>query len=106
MSNRRRLYERFTPAIVEHVSLSSRWRRRIFDSNFGTEFEITGVNDEGMDCELGEALRKHELVFFVSKVPHSQTIGWEGYEGYVMFRFRAAEFPDICSFSANNPDSI
>jgi hypothetical protein len=56
---------------------------------------------------VGSGIRRYALEYTVCRVPQAETTfdepGWEGCE---FFRFRARRYPDIVSFSANNPDVV
>ncbi len=78
----------------------------MFAVDDGTVVRIDGAQHHGISRQLERKLRRYRLAYTVSTVPHIQTVGWEGYEDCVVFRFQAADFPDLVAYSANNPDSI
>ncbi len=107
---RRKLYRRYLPDVCGDVSQSPPWRARLFASSFGKKFSID-CETVGTGRELADVRRimcEHGLAFIVSKVPHSDVQGrrYDGYEDLIMFRFESAEYPELHSFSANNPAVI
>ncbi len=54
-------------------------------------------------CELSSLIRRYNLNYYVSTVPHSKTIGWEDWgRDFIYFKFAASEFPSVQSYSVNN----
>lgn len=107
---RRKVHSRYLPDAVCDISQASIWRKKLFDSEYGTRFLIdcNSTIHQNLDY-LRKFLCRYKLRYFVSKVLYSETTGWEDYEGLeddVMFKFEVVEFPEIFAFSANNSKSI
>lgn len=88
------------------LSQLSFWRKLLFEAEFGEKFAIDSKTMEGIPEELQKLLRRYQLSYYISKVPHEQAIEWRGWEDFVLFKVEASEFPSVGVVCANNPEII
>jgi hypothetical protein len=80
-------------------------RRRLFVTPLHQPFPIDAGHTEGLPAAVARGVRRYGLSYAVCRVPQTETPFREpGWEGSVFFRFQASPYPDIVSFTANNPD--
>ncbi|MCK9860004.1 hypothetical protein [Paenibacillus sp. ATY16] len=92
--------------ITYEISLEPKWREMLLATPFSKKFRINSSSYNGLSVYLVKEIRKRDLRYFVSVVPHSETIGWEDWDpSLVYFKFEAEGFPEMVSFSANTPNS-
>jgi hypothetical protein len=103
----RKLHRWFLELGVIDASQDSRWRSRLFAAPLHKLFTIDARNTDGLPAVVSRAVRRFGLSYNVCRVPQSETSFIEpGWEGYVFFRFQARRYPDIVSFTANNPEIV
>ena len=98
---RKKLHKRYLGELVYYISISAYWRKKLMGE---TETRML-VNSSTLkiSCELNSLIRRYDLNYYVSTVPHSKTIGWEDWgEDFIYFKFEASEFPAVQSYSVNN----
>jgi hypothetical protein len=108
-TNRRIRRKRHRAALADvlyGISVSYVWRMRLYEAGCGVELAVNARTLDDVPAWLLGMVRRHRLEYRAAWVPDSSTSGWEGYEGYLMFRVAAAEFPNVATFSANNPETI
>ena len=88
------------------VSTSYVWRARLVEAGMGRELVVDAATLGDVPAELRRAARRWRLRYVAAWIPHEWTRGWRGYEDMYMFRVRAAEFPEVADYSANNPGTI
>lgn len=110
---RKKFHKHYLSDVVCDVSQNSFWRKTLFENKEHVPFLLTSatLQKEPSLLYLLRFVRRYRLHYQVSKVPHSQTTAWEanwggGCDDYIMFCFQATEFPEICDYSANNPEAI
>ena len=91
---------------VVELSQLSFWRKLLFEAKFGEKLAIDSKTTEGIPEELQKFLRRYQLSYYISKVPHEQATEWRGWKDFVLFKVEASEFPSVCSVCANNPEII
>ena len=105
---RRKVHKRCLCEVVYGISVTSEWRKRLFESTNGTKFKID--RQSIIKAKVPKALQyvvcRYGLRFYVSAIVEEEIPGWEGYPGCIMFKFAVVEFPDIYDYSANNPEVI
>jgi hypothetical protein len=103
----RKLHRRYLDLGVIDASQNTDWRRRLFAAPLHQEFVIDAANTMGLPEQVARGVRRYALEFCVCRVTQEETDfrepGWEDCE---FFRFRARRYPEIVSFSANNPDVV
>ena len=103
----RRLHRRYLDLGVIDASQVPAWRCKLFAAPLHREFSIDSNNTVGLSEAVALGIRRHALEYVVSRVPQAETTfdepGWEGCE---FFCFRARRYPDIASYSANNPEVL
>ena len=102
---RKKIHRNYLDEVVELSQLSF-WRKLLFEAEFGEKFAIDSKTTEGIPEELQKLLRRYQLSYYISKVPHEQTPEWRGWEGFVLFKVEASEFPSVGVVCANNPEII
>ena len=102
---RKKIHRNYLDEVVELSQLSF-WRKLLFEAEFGEKFAIDSKTMEGIPEELQKLLRRYQLSYYISKVPHEQATEWRGWKDFVLFKVEASEFPSVCSVCANNPEII
>src|SRR5262245_35906761 len=103
----RKLHARFLNLGVIDASQHSHWRRLLFAAPEHQPFPIDSRHTAALPAEVACAIRRYRLSYTVCKVPQSETPFVEaGWQGCIFFRFQASRYPDIVSFSANNPEVV
>ena len=108
---RKKLHKRYLDLYIIDLSyvgssaLKKHWRTRLFAADFFVPLRINkytlGTSEETGLCPHGvSAVRRHNLIFQVTKLPYNE----EGLpeNSYVTFRFQSVEFPEISMDSYNN----
>jgi hypothetical protein len=105
---RRKVHKHYLVDVVYEISTSSAWRQKLFKADYGTKFTITYHRTDKVDIpqSLYRVLCRYKLKYLVSKVSLAEAVGWENYENCIIFKFQSAEFSDIHSYSANNPEIV
>jgi hypothetical protein len=103
---RRKLHRQSLIDVLYGLSVSYIWRARFHEAGLGVELLVDATTLDDVPPAVNHAVRQGHLRYRAARAPHEWTHGWRGYEGYVMFRLRAEEFPGIVAFSANNPATI
>ena len=107
---KKKLYREHLNDVALDVSQSSAWRRKLFDSDYGVAFRLDYESLDGVPVFQKEELKKHGLAYRVFKVPHV----YDRKHGYdaeldgpcvVAFRFESTEFPQVRTYSWNNPEA-
>jgi hypothetical protein len=112
MARRKRQIDRkwhrwFLELGVIDASQSSMWRRRLFDAPLYTPFEIDVRHVEGLPDVVRKGIVRHKLAYVVCKVLQAETsFAGEDWGDCVFFRFQAKRYPEIVSFTVNNPQVI
>ncbi len=88
---------------IVDASLRSHWRIRLFDSAPGEAFEISSADSTGLRPAAVAAIRKYKLRYCVRVAQAHEAEAWLSENGNVVFKFRAADFPTVATFSGNNP---
>jgi hypothetical protein len=102
----RKLHRRFLELGVIDASQNREWRVRLFAAPMHHLFEIDPRNTGGLSPSVARGIRRYGLSYTVCRVPQSETSFDEpDWKGCLFFCFRARRYPDIVSFTANNPDS-
>lgn len=103
----KKLHRHWLELAVIDLSQDPRWRERLFNSEYNSEFPIDSENCEGLWESAITALGKYGLGYTVSKVPESQAVEpWLVEGGLVVFEFKAKEYPTVRMQTGNNPDVI
>ena len=103
----RKLHRWFLELGVIDVSQHSGWRRRLFVAPLHQPFPIDAGHTEGLPTAVARGVRRYGLTYAVCRVTQTETPFREpGWEGSVFFRFQASRYPDIVSFTANNPEVV
>ena len=83
------------------ISISAVWRKRIFASAPDEVLKLSAEDGDIIPEYVRDVIVSNGLVFNIQKTDDCE----ERFdEGLVVFRFSSAEYPDIVSFSGNNPD--
>ena len=102
---RKKIHRNYLDEVVELSQLSF-WRKLLFEAEFGEKFAIDSKTTEGIPEELRKLLRRYQLSYYISKVPHEQATEWRGWEYFVLFKVEASEFSSVGVVCANNPEII
>lgn len=105
---RRKVHRQYIHEFVYAVSLSSPWRRILFDSEHHTKFAIDDQHlmIDRFTSDIRHLLSRYKLRYVVSAYWDNSPQKLEvSEESFVTFKFESAEFPDIVDYSWNNPES-
>ena len=105
MASRRLRKKRHKHALgfdIVDLSWNPHWRRRLFDAEMWEELAIDAHAPQ-LPAHVRRALVRHRLRFVVQKVPAEERRELWLEPTFVIFRFRAREFPEVWLESANNP---
>ena len=97
------IYERTISDVAMEISIAREWRRKIFKLKENDVLEISFDNPLHLPDYIREDMVANKLTFYVKIVKDCPE---EFDEGLVIFKFWAKEFPEICSYSGNNPDVL
>ncbi|SET40463.1 hypothetical protein [Paenibacillus sp. NFR01] len=102
---RKKLHKKYLVDIVYEMSISSSLRKKLF--NGSNKLTVDSNNLHDVLSYIKQRIKRYDLRYYVSVVPHSETVGWEDWgDDQVYFKFESVEFPYINLFSANNPNVI
>ena len=101
---REEYHRKYIDYIGIDISQASYWRALLFANQFHKKFLISKNPIDNIPVYLRDIMTKHDLRYYVSKVTKSECP--EDYDGLVIFKFEAVEFPDITWYSGNNCDVI
>lgn len=102
---RKKMHRKHIWIVCLEASLSPKWRDKLFRSKEGDVFDFTR-SDLAEFLEHDPHLRKYRFHFSVKVAPKSSSPLWMQIDPGVIFEFRANEFPEVCTYSNNNPDTI
>jgi len=98
----KKLHKKILNDVVYEISLSSLWRKRLFEDNDETEFFINCRNLCELPMFIRKQISKYKLCYFVYK----EDLENEHEYKLKRFVFVATKHPMIFSDSLNNPDVI
>lgn len=93
---KKKLHKKYLADLILDVSLSSFWRKRLFEAAYGEKFFISSVTVEGISLEFQKIVHRYRLSYKVFALKD------EAEDGYVIFKFEATKFPKINGWSTNN----
>jgi hypothetical protein len=100
----RKLHRKFLHIGVIDASKHGAWRRRLFSAPPNQLFPIDAWHTDSLPSAVSDGIRQYRLRYTVCRVEHAPpSFADMGYEGCVWFRFRAYDYPDIVTYSSNNP---
>ena len=103
----RKLHRRYLDLGFIDASQVSDWRRRLFASPMHEEFVIDSLHTDGIPTSVAWGIRRFGLSYCVRCVPQSDSTFIEpDRDGFMFYQFQARQYPDIVTFSANNPDVV
>lgn len=91
---------------VVDASQISYWRKKLFEAEEYSSFPIDSENCNGLWVETVVAIKKYKLRYFVAKVPSSEAESWLSEDGLVVFKFWPQQYPEVKTFSGNNPNIV
>ncbi len=97
------IYEKIISDVAMEISIMSEWRRKIFKMKEKEVLEIGYENPLQLPFYIRDEVVKNKLTFYVKIVKDCPE---KFDEGLIIFKFWAKEFPEICSYSGNNPDVL
>jgi len=97
---RRRLYKNWIVDIALDISTSIHWRELLFNSDYDERFLISSSSGVHLPSYPQDAIIKHNLQFYVSKVL-TCPIQYFVDDSYIIFKFESVEFPEIVEYSGN-----
>lgn len=105
---RKKLHQTYLTDVVCEISISSEWRKKLFQSKPFEKNIIDRFNCENIDYNfLKSKIKSLNLKYYVSVIPWEEAIGWKDWDStQIYFKFESVEFPELLDFSANNPEVI
>lgn len=98
---RKKLYEEIISDVALEISLDPMWRKKIFDSLYEKPISVSSVDQDKLPEYIRTEIVSKNLQFYVVKTLKSE----EHFDdGLIIFKFYSAEFPQISSYSGNNPN--
>lgn len=97
------IYERIISDVALEISIMSEWRRRIFKIKENEVLEISFEEPLQLPDYIRDDIIANKLTFFV-KIVKDCPEKFE--EGLIIFKFWAKPYPEICSYSGNNPNVL
>jgi hypothetical protein len=87
--------------------LNDRLRRQLFTAPLSQLFPIDAVHTDWLPRWVAGEIRRYRLQYTVCRVAVApQLFADLGFDGCVWLRFQARAYPDIVTYSANNPTNI
>ena len=102
----KKIHKTWLQDIVVDVSQISYWRNKLFKLKENEELEINTTNHKDLPEYIVSAITKYKLNYKVSKVSSSEAEPWLSEGGMLIFKFWAVNYPSLCGYSGNNPESI
>ena len=97
----REKYEYIISDFAMEISLDKMWRKKIFNLRPNEKLEIGYKDEKTLPNYIKDYIVKYQLNFYVDIVDECDE---EFDEELIIFRFVSAEFPEIASYSGNNPN--
>ena len=99
--NRRNIYKKIISDVAMEISISNYWRKKIFRLDKDSKLYISKENANVLPEYIKEDVLNNDLEFSVRITDSCE----EQYDdGLIIFEFLSEEYPDIKSYSGNNPD--
>ena len=97
---RRELYQNIISDVAMEISVSHYWRKLIFALGENEKLCISKKDADELPSYIKQDIVENDLKFNV-KISDSSNESFD--EGLVVFEFSSDEYPDIVSYSGNNP---
>lgn len=97
------IYEKIISDVAMEISIMSEWRRKIFKMKEKEVLEISYENPLQLPDYIKDEVVINKVTFYVKIVKDCPE---KFDEGLIIFKFWAKEYPEICSYSGNNPDVL
>ena len=97
----RQIYKNNISDTAMEISISSEWRKKIFQLKKGEILTISYRRPGELPIYVRDEIVRHRLTYCV-EIPFSYPEKFD--EGLVVFKFWAKEYPDIVRYSGNNPN--
>lgn len=101
----KKLHKKFLEDVVYEISLSSLWRKRLFEGGSGNVYLISCANQDELPQYIRYSINRYKLCYIVF-VTDEMLDSSIYYDGGVFFKFEAVRFNEITGFSFNNPEVI
>lgn len=86
------------PDVIGDISITSSWRKKLFESKQGEKFLVNGETGYEIWHYTVIEMQKYNLQYYVSKIKVK--------DGYATFLFEAREFPTVRDISWNNSVNV
>lgn len=103
MNKQRKIYSKNISDIALEISISSFWRKRIFNLPQNAVLVISANDKETIPEYVRDVIVNNRLTICVEVVDECEA---EFDEDLIIFKFFSMEYPDITSYSGNNPKVI
>ena len=97
---RREIYNNIISDVAMEISISHYWRKLIFALGENEKLCISKKDANELPSYIKQDIVENDLKFYV-KISDSSNESLD--EGLVVFEFSSDEYPDIVSYSGNNP---
>ena len=100
---RREIYNNIISDVAMEISISHYWRKLIFALGENEKLCISKKDANELPSYIKQDIIENDLKFNV-KISDSSNESFD--EGLVVFEFSSDEYPDIVSYSGNNPKAL
>ena len=100
---RKEIYNNIISDVAMEISISHYWRKLIFALGENEKLCISKKDANELPSYIKQDIIENDLKFNV-KISDSSNESFD--EGLVVFEFSSDEYPDIVSYSGNNPGVI
>ena len=99
------IYSDVIQDLVYDLSISSYWRKILFDSNFNKQLVVDEFNSQDL-ISCSDQIIKYRMQFYVSKIEYVEEKDHCMEDGLVILKFESRWNPNIKWYSYNNPNVI
>lgn len=100
LEEREKLYRDCISDVAMEISLSKIWRSKIFSLKSNQSMQISAQDKSILPQYIKDVIIDYDLIFGVQVVDECE----ETFDdSLIIFKFYSEEFPDIISYSGNNP---
>ena len=103
LEEREKIYTDYISDVAMEISISKLWRSRIFSLKPNQIIRISANDKIVLPQYIKDVIIDYDLIFCVQVVDECE----ENFDdGLIIFKFYSEEFPNIISYSGNNPNVI
>lgn len=105
---RKKIHKLYLIEVVYAVSVSSIWRKMMFQSVRGKRHYINKINSNRIDKPLKSIINRYNLRYSVSIIPYEEAVReWDDLgSSQAYFKFESVEFPNLVDYSADRKSVV